>query len=122
MRRQILSGLPAKRIEPERNGRLACGRSRCRGGLARRCGVVHDVPDPSPRVSPGIQRLAARSAVADRAAGDVSNRPHVRGRKWRVRGAGPGAALLKELAVPVRGVGRTALSNYILQSVIGTTL
>ena len=39
-----------------------------------------------------------------------------------VRMAGPGAALLKKLAVPIRAVGQTALSNYILQSVIGTTI
>ena len=36
--------------------------------------------------------------------------------------AGPGAVLLKKLLIPIRAVGRTALSNYILQSVIGTTL
>jgi uncharacterized protein len=44
------------------------------------------------------------------------------GTYWAVLIAGPGARLLKKIAVPIRAVGRTALSNYILQSVIGTTI
>jgi uncharacterized protein len=37
-------------------------------------------------------------------------------------GAAAGGWLLQAALVPIRAVGRTALSNYILQSVVGTTL
>jgi uncharacterized protein len=39
-----------------------------------------------------------------------------------IRVASPQATILKRIVVPIRAVGRTALSNYLLQSVIGTTI
>jgi uncharacterized protein len=39
-----------------------------------------------------------------------------------IRVANPLATLFKKIVIPIRAIGRTALSNYILQSIIATTI